>query len=582
MTSLNDSMGMLLNSSPTSYNTKSAYEAGLVVDAPVMNKTDINGFAQDRTFNTMFPPVCIKTHWDSEALSKHILPKDLKVPLPVDPRPLVRVCSMYSSPAKDDPEGKQVRSSLELAGQPGGSAGIRSPFELYVKNINVESDIYLNHPQDKCDETKWVASMESDLFTNTHAPPTNVGRTFSELSRPLATIVPSVYKCRAEADDLAWSRSSRLFNNVTREDRMSGGTSRSSEALLSSKSGLVTGKPDDIPRIWPSKSVVFYVASGDGGMNLLRLCQALRARSYEVYIFCDNVKAIYEGISYHNHSEFVPNDRYSILVMWGLSKLLSNYQHRPLTKVLLLSIDEDVDVCDNTIKESVDKIVVKSSFHRTLYKCYQWSKFEIIPNGLPVELFLKNRGVLRDRHRVLVTEYSKPLISFIKDGWLRIVSTYPGAELHVWSREGDAKKEILPYIKNDKSVVLHGTASLEELIIERFKSSVHLYLEDKDSVSNDTLRLSALAGCIPIMPGRGVNTELGGVNVEGAVTDPAVILEYTKAVSAVFNDQVYSSGLRKRLQKDNSLKGWNATCDRWIKIMEGIMVTKLEMSKVLS
>jgi len=572
MTSLNDSMGMLLESSPTSYNTKSAYEAGLVVDAPAMNKTDINGFIQDRSFNTMFPPVCIKTHWDSEALSKHILPKDLNIPLPVDPRPLVRVCTVYSAPEKaEELAHKQQRGSLGLSGKPGGS---KAPYEVYVNNINVESEIFLNHQQDKCEDNKWTAAMDSDLYTNTHAPPTIVSNSFSELSRPLATIVPSIFKCRAEADDLAWSRSSRLFNNVTREDRVTGGNIRASEALLAKQNSLVTGPVGLAPRVWPSKSVVFYVASGDGGENLLRLCQALRARLYEVTVFCGNVKAMYEGISYHSHSEFVPNDTYSILVMWGLSKLLGNYQHKPDAKVLLLSIEEDIDVCDRTIKESVNKIIVKSAFHRSLYNCYPWSKFEIVPNGLPVELFLKNRGLLRDRFRVLVTEYSKPLIGFIKDSWLRIQSTYPGAELHVWSREGDEKRDIMPYIKNDKSIVLHGTGSMEELIVERFKSSVHLYLEDKDSVSNDTLRLSALAGCIPIMPGRGVNTELGGVNVEGSVKEPAVLLEYAKAVSAVFNDPVYARGLRERLQKDNGLKGYNATCDRWIKIFEDIRAAK--------
>ena len=573
MTSLNDSTGMLLDSSPTSYNTKSAYEAGLVVDAPTMNKTDINGFIQERSFSSMFPPVCIKNHWDSEALSRHVLPADLKITLPVDPRPLVRNCTMYyTSTHEEDNEAKQKRASMELTG---GSTGIRSPFELYVKNINAESDLLLNHPQDKCDDNKWSASEDSDLFTNTHAPPLNNDRSFNELSRPLATIVPSgPYKCRAEADDLAWSRSARLFNNVTRADRLPGGSVRASEALLSKKDALVTAKVASVARVWPSKSIVFYVSSGDGGALLLRLAQAFVARGYDVTIFCDRVTAVYEGISYHQHAEFVPNDVYSVLVMWGLSKLLSNYQHKPSAKVILLHLDTDADVCDRTIKESVHKILLKSVFHRSLYNCYPWSKFEIVANGLPVELFLKHRDLPRDKYRVLVTEYTSALVPFAKGPWLRIVSTYPGAELHVWSKEEDQKKELVPYLQNVKGIVLHGVGSLEELIKERFSSSVHLSLEDKDYVSNDSLRMSALAGCIPIMPARGVNTELGGVNVDGSVKEVDVLLEYSKAISAVFTDSVYSRGLRSRLQKDGSIKGWNLTCDRWIKIIEGIKVNK--------
>jgi len=561
MTSLNDSTGMLLDSSPTTYNTKSAYEAGLVVDAPSMNKTDVNGFIQDRTFKTMFPPVCIKTHWDSETFSKHVLPADLKIPLPVDPRPLVRNCTVYYSTAPKEVSGdKEKRGSLGLLDSVGG---LKAPFEVFAKNINSESEILLNHPQDRCDDNKWSAALDSDLYTNRAAPPKVEGSAFFELSRPLATIIPGPYKCRASADELAWSKSPRLFNNVTREDRLPGGDVRSSEALLA-KGGAFSGKVDVTPRVWPSASVVFYVGAGDGGIVLLRLCQAFVARGYEVTVFSDSVTSKTEGISFHRHDEFVTNDIYSTIIMWGVSKLISNYQHRPSAKVLLLHIDEDVDVCVRTIKESVNKIVVKSVFHRSLYNCYPWSKFEIIPNGLPVELFIKNKGILRERYRVLVTEASQSLVTFVKNAWLRILSANPKAEMHVFYRPDE--KSFLPYIQNSPGVIVHSVGALEELIVERFKSSVHLTLEQKDVVSNDSLRLSALAGCIPIMPARGVNTELGGVNVDVG----SDLIEYAKAINAVFKDDVYSRGLRVRLQKDNSLKGWNATCDRWITIINGI------------
>ena len=565
MTSLNESTGMLLDSSPTTYNTKSAYEAGLVVDAPSMNKTDVNGFIQDRSFKTMFPPVCIKTHWDSETFSKHVLPDDLKIPLPVDPRPLVRNCTLYYTTApKEIPGDKEKRAALGLLDSVGG---LKAPYEVFSKNINVESEIRLNHPQNRCDDNKWVAAADSDLYVNRHAPPKVEGSSFLELARPLATIIPGPYKCRAEADDLAWNKSARLFNNVTREDRVSGG---SSEALLT-KGTAFSGKVDVSPRVWPSLSIVVYVASGDGGVTLLRLCQAFVARGYEVTVFCDNVTSITEGISFHRHDEFVTNDIYSNIIMWGMSKLVANYKGRPSAKTLLLHIDEDVDVCDRTIKESVDKIVLKSTFHRSLYSCYPWSKFEVIPNGLPVELFIKHKAVLRERYRVLVLELSQTLVKFVQDAWLRIFSANPKAELHVFFRPGD-KKDLLPYIMKRPGVIVHGVVPLEELIVERFKSSVHLYFEQRDAVSNDSLRLSALAGCIPIMPARGVNKELGGVNIDVG----ADLIEYAKATNAVFKDDVYSRGLRNRLQKDNSLKGWNATCDRWITIINGLRQSKVK------
>jgi hypothetical protein len=572
MTSLSDITGLLLDSSPTSFNTKSAYEAGLVNDVIIMNKTDVNGFIQDRTFTNMFPPVCIKSHWDPELLAnRHILPVGRGGALPVDPRPYTRICSMYHTTAPEDlNENKMKRAKLGLANLSGGAAGRNAPFEVYANNINIESDILLNKPQDKCDDNKWRPTADSDLYNNKSSPPKNISDTFSELSRPLATIVSKTpYKCRADADSLAWDRSPRLFNNLTREDRASGNTQRASEGLLAKKT-LISGKTSDVPRVWPSRSVVFYVGADPVDDILNQLCQAIVSRGYEVTVFSKEKTAMNAGVSYHNIDEFVPNDVYSTIVLWGTSKLLDNYQHRPNAKAIVLSIDKDEDICQRPIKESADKIIVKSAFHRSLYNCYSWSKFEIIANGLPVNMFIENQGERREPFRVLVTEYSLPLVKFIHDGWMRIYNTYPGAELHVWESSGDSKKHIFPHIQTTKGVVLHGVATLQDLVRERFKSSVHLYLEDKDVVSCDKLRFSALAGCIPIMPSRGVYTELGGVNVEGDVNDSAVLEEYAKAVSAVLKDKVYSSGLRVRLQKDANLKGWNATADRWLTIIEGI------------
>jgi len=578
MSYLSDFTTLLVDSSPKSFNTKSAYEAGLVQDVPNMNKTDVNGFLQDRTFANMFPPVCIKSHWDSEAFSKHVLPADLKVVLPVDPRPLVRNCTMYSTTAQAEVnEDKLARAKLDLPNLPGGAAGKGVPYELFVQNVNAESDLLLNHPQDKCDDNKWQASYDSDLFVNRHAPPRVASKTFTELSRPIATIVPKVYKCRAEADSLAWDRSPRFFNNLTREDRFSGNTQRREEGVLS-KNKLISGRPAMQPRVWPTQSVVFYVGSGQHDMGL---CQSIAARGYEVTVFSDSAAQGSQGISMLNLDQFIPNDIYSTIVLWGTSQLLDNYQHRPNARAIILCIEKDEDICSRPVQESVDKIVVKSAYHRSLNDCFTWAKYEIIPNGLPVNLFIENQGIRREPYRLLVTEYSAALVKFIHDGWVRLINTYPGSELHVWESPGDDKKKVVGHIQTMRGIVLHGQAGLTEMIRERFKSSVHLYLEDVDVVSCDKLRMSALAGCIPIMPARGVYKELGGVNVDGDVLKSDVLGEYAKAISAVFKDNVYSSGLRMRLQKDNSLKGMAATADRWLTVIEGLKATRNNINKVM-
>jgi len=583
MAFVSESLTNLLDLNPISFQTKSAYEAGLVQDVDNMNKTFINGYEQKQTSQTMFPPVCIKNHWDPEALSKYVLPGGDRIPLPVDPRPLVRNCTRYVTTTPVDVSDKSdslKRESIGLTIQPGGSAGKGVPYEVYVKNIEAENDILLNHPQDHCDGNKWEPENNGDIFTNNAKPPHNKTTSFTELSRPIATIIPKGggNKCKNLADTKSWDRSARVFNNPTREDRMPGNRPRPSEAPLSKK-GIMLARLATQPRVWARNSIVFFVGSGDGGSELSDLATGLRSKDWEVTVFSNERTSIIQGISYHDLGEYVPNDIYSCVIMWGGTELIDNYQYRPNTKCLLYVLENEEKDCSMVVKSSVDKIIVKSAFHRSMYNCLPWTKFEVIKSGIPVGLFtnFENRNLPRERYRVFVSEYSLALLAFVKDSWLRIVSTYPGAELHVWETPGDQKSKVLAGLTGmakGRGIVMHGRGSLEELVRERFRSSVHLYLEDYDQISCDTLRLSALAGCIPIMPRRGVYTELGGVNVNGNVNNPDTLLEYAKAVSAVFKDDIYSSGLRKRLQTDSTLLGWNVTAERWLLIIKSIQATK--------
>jgi hypothetical protein len=176
-------------------------------------------------------------------------------------------------------------------------------------------------------------------------------------------------------------------------------------------------------------------------------------------------------------------------------------------------------------------------------------------------------------HRVLVTEYSPELVLFVQHAWSRLRMEFPDAELHVWESPGDDRKTVLPTlmgITKNMGVILHGQADLNGMIKERFASRCHVYLEDYDQVSCEAVRLSALAGCIPIMPERGVYTELKGLNVPGSAKDPSVLIEYAKAVSTLFKNPDYAHKMQIQCQMDPSLKGVKATAERWSTIINGL------------
>jgi hypothetical protein len=187
-----------------------------------------------RTWNEAFPPVCLRTHWDPTAVSKHVLPTTGPTHLPLDPRQATKICYGYYHTSFGDPVSKNFQNDPTpsipqslLGGQyesaatspssvfpPGGAASLGFPFSKF--NPTAESDVQLlQYPLTRCTERKYLP-VKAPKATNTIP-----GAPTDTLS-PLATTVKKQAGCRSEDDEAAWNRSSRLFFNPTKYDRTQG------------------------------------------------------------------------------------------------------------------------------------------------------------------------------------------------------------------------------------------------------------------------------------------------------------------------------------------------------------------------
>ena len=130
----------------------------------------------------LYPPVCLRTHWDPTAMLRRVLPEQGKgqsLPLPLDFRPYVKVCQNYvtSAPAEEAP--------LPPANVVFPMGGEFYPPGRYADAIDNESTLhYLDRRLDKwCQQKEWIPA------------------------------------CRSGDDKVNWDRSGRLFNNPTKQDR---------------------------------------------------------------------------------------------------------------------------------------------------------------------------------------------------------------------------------------------------------------------------------------------------------------------------------------------------------------------------
>lgn len=189
-----------------------------------------------KTWNEAFPPICLRTHWDPTAVSRHTMPGVEQRDLALDPRPASMICKQYYTTSAGDAklqtsqqfESMAVPAALRGGMQrpttneqqvpfpPGGAAGRGFPYGAYESRV--ESDLLrLKEHLTKCAEKRYIPQG------GVPAPDMSMHDVPGADQRPhiLANIVKESTNCRAEDDAAAWNRSSRLFFNPTRYDRTS-------------------------------------------------------------------------------------------------------------------------------------------------------------------------------------------------------------------------------------------------------------------------------------------------------------------------------------------------------------------------
>ena len=98
------------------------------------------------------------------------------------------------------------------------------PPTRYAEAIDKESSLRtLDHRLDRwCTDTQYIPSEDSTMYVAGSTVPDRqpISNAFiSELSMPSALLRPSTDTCRTENDKAYMQRSSRLFNNTTKQDR---------------------------------------------------------------------------------------------------------------------------------------------------------------------------------------------------------------------------------------------------------------------------------------------------------------------------------------------------------------------------
>jgi len=163
----------------------------------------------------LFPPVCLRTHWDPEMIIRRSLPSS-QVRLPLDPRPMTKVCMEYVTDAPFEMAPKIPDSVVFPSG------GVFYPPTRYRAAVDRESLLRrLDRPLGICEAEQFTP--EKNMYTPNDTVPDRGkpnDRFIQELAFPMALLRTGTYDCRRENDLEAVAMNGKMFNNATKQNRL--------------------------------------------------------------------------------------------------------------------------------------------------------------------------------------------------------------------------------------------------------------------------------------------------------------------------------------------------------------------------
>ena len=165
--------------------------------------------------HNVYPPLCIRSHWDAENIIRRTLPA-VQLATPLDPRPWTKICMNYVT-TQEFEEAPRPDDNMVMP-----SGGTVYPPSRYREAIDNESELRrLDRPLGTCEADQYRVPLSGDMYrpnsTVDRRKPTS--RFVEELSFPMACMRNADYDCRSQAQQDAWTRSNSLFNNATKQER---------------------------------------------------------------------------------------------------------------------------------------------------------------------------------------------------------------------------------------------------------------------------------------------------------------------------------------------------------------------------
>lgn len=348
-----------------------------------------------------------------------------------------------------------------------------------------------------------------------------------------------------------------------------------------------------LPKKWDSNSLVIYCGNspedwnpglvdkgGIGGSEtaVIELSKRFVKMGMNVTIYnrcgIPSGGMMFDGVEYKNYWEFNFNDEFNIICSWRLPEF---FDYNIKSKMSIIDLHDVMNPLDfgKERLEKIDKIFVKTKYHRSLMPSIPDDKFVIIGNGIDLSRF--SGSFEREPYRFIYSSTpNRGLDIILEYMWDDIKKALPEAELHTYygfntfyelekhNPERMAWMKKMQVLMKKPGVVNHGRVNQKELAEDIMKSSFWLYPTYFPEIHCITACEMQAGGCIPITSGYAALAETvkTGVTVEGDVYDPKYHKEYVDKVVEYANKD--NSTLIEQMTIRAQDFSWDKVADKWL------------------
>jgi glycosyltransferase involved in cell wall biosynthesis len=364
-------------------------------------------------------------------------------------------------------------------------------------------------------------------------------------------------------------------------------------------------KRNQEPKKWPKKSIVIFTGNsavgewgpwslkdGVGGSEeaVVRLSRQLKKQGWTVAVYGNpGIKAgDYDGVQWYNYWELNLADTFDVFVGWRMPWFF-DIKMNARKKYLWLHDVMDKEEFTKERIDNIDKVIVLSKYHRSLYDMVPDEKIFLSANGIDPEEFEKTDGqFVRDPHTVIYQSSHVRGLQLLYEIWPGVLKEVPEAQLRIMYGWGSYdtvnrgnperlawKESMIKKLAGLKNAVDLGKVSQEQIVRETQQAGIWAYPCPFPEISCITAMKAQAGGATPVSSNFAAleETVQAGIKIPMEAVDPkkpvgdwddSDVETYKNALIKMLKHPQSAQDRQKMMTQTRQGMSWAAVAKGWI------------------